>query len=183
MKMTKMKKLMSIMLAAAMALSLMVPAALAGSNQDQVVVTVIVGSDNPEDIEKLQFDDGTCVGDYDYTIRYADTAVTRSPVDLIDYFVYAYWMYRGNELCLALDPRMSVRTNYDEKEAAWDVLADPANGVASSSYWPTDPQKEKTFRWQYDCHYVGAMNEEEWNLEPHRTANSFTAVLLARCNP
>ncbi len=184
--MTKMKKLAAVLLAVAMAASLVVPAAFAvsgNSGKDKVEVIVIVGSDAPEDIEKLRFDDGTCVGDYDYSIRYAETVSTRSPADLVEYFVYAYWMYRGDELCLAMNPRTNVRTDYDTKEKAWKMLEDPSNGVASSDYWPKDAQKLKTFRWQYDCHYVGAMNEEEWNLEPHRTAGSFAAVLAAKCNP
>lgn len=181
------KKLLSAILLAALAVSLLVPAAFAAPKQsdsdDVIEITIVIGNPTKEEIENHKLDDGTRVGDHEYIVRYAETALTKAPPDLLIYFKYAYWTKDTGVLSLALNPKMDVRTNYDAKEAAWDILTDPENGIVTSSYWPTEPQKEKTFRWQYDCHYIGGMNEEEWNLEPHRSASNFFAVLLAKCNP
>lgn len=152
----------------------------------KVTVQVYVNNYDEEFIKNVEFDDGTIVGDYDYTIEYVNN-ISRDAYYIPEYFEYCAWISRedpnGHNISLSLDPKLAVRYDATKKDAAWNALADPYGGAASNSYWPTNAQKLETFHWQYDCHFIGAKEKDCWNIEPTRTANSYLSVLAAKCNP
>lgn len=179
----KFKKAVAVILTAAMTVTV-ASTALANSGEDSEEITVYVYvNNNGEDyIRNMEFDDGSKLMDYDYTIQYV-TDLTRDPNYVATYFDYCAWVEKENgDIALCLDPIDSVRQGYDAYEG-WCALSDPYGGMASNPYWPTDEDKLETFKWQYDCHQQYAFAKDYWNLEPHRVANSYLAVATARCNP
>lgn len=150
----------------------------------EVSIQVYVNNYDEEYIKNYEFEDGTKVSDYDYKIEYVSTnQLTRDPAYLGTYFNVCMWITRDGVISLSLDPTNAVRTNSTEKENAWTILKSPVTGVGGSSNWPTDSQKQKTFKWQYDCHFSFAKDKDRWNLEPSRSASNYAAVVLAKCNP
>lgn len=150
--------------------------------EPEVKVEVYANIYGDEYIKNIEFDDGTTVGDYHYEIEYK-TPAARDVNYLYGYFNYAAWITRNNEKILSLDPTTEVRLSGTKKEVAWNLLSDPTYGIARDANWPTDSQKLKTFKWQYDCHFNYAVLKDRWNLEPYRVASSYQAVVDARCNP
>lgn len=152
----------------------------------KVTVQVYVNNYGEDFIKNIEFDDGTTVGDYDYTIEYINN-IGRDAYYIPEYFEYCAWISRedpdGHNISLSLYPKAALRASDIMRNKGWNVLSDPYGGAAGSSYWPTDTQKLKTFHWQYDCHYEHANDKVYWNIEPSRSANSFFSVVLAGCNP
>ena len=152
------------------------------SDKDKIIVEVILNNKDEKSIENIQFDDGSYLKDYDYEIKYI-YKLTRDPSYLSNYFNQVLWITRDGVISLSLDPVDKVRKSKKEKDTAWNILSGKTTGVAYSKYWPTDSQKEKTFKWQYDCHFYFAKDKEEWNLEPSREANNYLEVVSSKCNP
>lgn len=151
--------------------------------QPEVLVEVIYNSYDEEYLKNIPFDDGTVVGDYDYEIRYIGS-VTRDPTYIPYYFNAVSWITRDDGMIsLSLDPNSKVRNDSSVKDTAWSVLSTPSNGVADNRNWPTNSKNVKTFRWQYDCHFDFAKDKDRWNIEPSRTAGSYLAVVVNKCNP
>lgn len=181
------EKAIAVVLTSAIALTVGIPAfAETNSSEPEVKVQVYVNSYDEDYIKNIEFDDGTAVGDYNYSIEYVNK-VTRDPNLLPLYFDFVGWIVRtdahGHDLSLSLDPNIKVRYDGNEANRAWNALSDPWGGAAGNTNWPTNPQKLKTFHWQFDCHFVGGKEKDRWNIEPTRSANSYVAVLAAHCNP
>ena len=163
----------------------------AKADKSMVLVEVYINNNGEDYIKNIHFDDGTVVGDYNYSIKYVtpsislvsgiDTMYYSSPMAI--YFDYAAWITRDGVVSLSLDPNSSVRASSTLKETAWNVVSSPTIGLANSSDWPTETQKVKTFKWQYDCHFSFANNKDTWNIEPSRSAGNYLTVVLAGCNP
>ncbi len=152
----------------------------------KVTVQVYVNNYGEDFIKNIAFDDGTTVGDYDYTIEYVNN-IGRDSYYIPEYFEYCAWISRevsdGHNISLSLYPKAALRASDIMRDKGWNVLSDPYGGAAGSSYWPTDAQKLQTFHWQYNCHYQHANDKVYWNIEPSRLANSYFAVVLSGCNP
>lgn len=184
----KLKKVFAVVMTAAMLLTCGGITAFAAerTNEDEedaeVIVTVYVNNHDEDYILNIPFDDGTVVGDYDYSIEYIPH-YTRDPIYLTYFFDYVGWITRDGVVSLSLDPTSDVRNNTSSRDSAWNILKDPTYGVGGSPKWPTATSNVKTFRWQYDCHWSFAKNKDYWNIEPSRTASNYAAVVLASCNP
>lgn len=148
----------------------------------EVVVRVYANSHDEEYILNIPFDDGTVVGDYNYSIEYV-TQKTRDPIYITYFFDYVGWITRDGVVSLSLDPSDDVRKNSSSRDSAWNILKDPTYGVGNDANWPTQSSNVQTLKWQYDCHWSFANSKDYWNLEPSRTASSYAAVVLAGCNP
>ncbi len=92
---------------------------------------------------------------------------------------YVMWITRDDGITLSLEPKDTVRTSYDEKEDAWDLLCSSDSGYGGQSRW----QNEQCMKWQFDCHYSFANTKTYWNIEPWRTASSYIQVVASACNP
>lgn len=142
-----------------------------------VEIEVYVNEFDEDFIKNIEFDDGTKVGDYDYTVTYAPAK--RINTSLGNYFSYAAWITRDGIVSLSLNPKSEVRTNSTTASNAWGTLADRNAGFGATGNW----KNETVLKWQYDCHFTFAKNKDYWNLEPSRTANSYAEVVLSGCNP
>lgn len=150
-------------------------------SKPELIVEVYLNNNDLNYIENIELDDGTKVKDYDYEITYVQTnSISRSGLQLSQYFDYVGWITRDGMISLSLDPNSSVRGNYNTAMNAWGCLASPTVGVASSSYWPSNSQ---CLKWQYICHYYIANWKDYWNIEPARTSSSYANVLNYNCNP
>lgn len=149
-------------------------------SKEEILVEVLYNEHDEKFILDAELDDGTKVKEYDYTISYRmEMKNTKGFYPIGDYFSYAAWITRDGVVSLSLTPKPNVRTNEDDKDMGWLCVASPTHGFASSPNWDNGTVME----WQYDCHYHWANNKTYWNLEPHRTAGSYLAVVLAACNP
>lgn len=159
-----------------------VMAAFSDANEPEVTVRVIVNEYDEEYIKNLTFDDGTKIGDYEYSIEYVEH-LTRDPNYMATYFNSAMWATREDGITLMLDPKYDVRNTIAGRDSAWTILAGDATGLGGDPNWPTADANVKTFRWQYDCHFDFAKGKDTWNIEPWRTAGSYASVCLQLCNP
>ncbi len=100
-----------------------------------------------------------------------------------DYFNYAAWITRDGMVSLSLDPVQDVRSNTSTAETAWGYLKDKEAVFGLNPNWPNTTDTQNCFYWQYKYHANYAPFKDRWNLEPHRTAGSYIAVVLAACNP
>lgn len=146
------------------------------SNEPTVKIEVLSNSYDEDFLKNIQFDDGTKVGDYNYEIVYSSSLKSD---ELSKYFNYVAWITRDDIASLSLEPTQLVRDNYNEKNYSWNVLVNPKSGISTDTRW----QNTQVMKWQFDCHYGFAGFKQYWNLEPHRTANSYLQVVLNACNP
>ena len=180
--------------------------------KDVIEVEILLDSTDGDFAENIVFDDGTRLADYEYNITYvtdhqnpmtyatgladyqnpmtyatglndyqnpAYGIMPMSYYPIGDYFNYAAWITRNGEISLSLDPKVSVRTTGAGRDAGWRAISSTTQGFGSHSYW----KNTQVMKWQYECHYWFAEDKEYWNLEPHRTASSYAAVVVAKCNP
>ena len=173
------KKLQKIcvLLIGLLLLNISAPIIYAADTETEVEVEVYLNEFDEEYIKNVEFDDGSKVGDYTYTVEYARR--TRINTTLGNYFSYAAWIKRDGVVTLSLKPKNTVRYNRTTKNTAWNVLKNKTTGMGGSSNW----KNETTLKWQYDCHFDFATFKDYWNLEPHRKASSYAAVVIAKCNP
>ena len=156
-----------------------------GEVKEKLEVEILTNSYDEEFIKNVILEDGTRIGDYDYTIIESPLPLfpkaVRSSAAIAQYFNYAAWITKSDGLtALSLDPTFAVRTAAASKTAAWNVLSNASYGFAGNSKW-TNTQ---IMKWQFDCHYWFAPIKDYWNLEPSRTANSYLfGVVLSACNP
>lgn len=146
------------------------------TDTSEILVEIIVNSKGDSFAEEIEFEDGTKLSDYNYTIKYVQTPRNNL---IQEYFHYAAWISRNSEITLSLDPKSNVRKESKTKDKAWDIISSPTQGFGNDPYW----NNNQVMGWQYDCHYSFAPNKDYWNLEPHRTASSYLQVVLAACNP
>ncbi|MSF58410.1 DUF2599 domain-containing protein [Turicibacter sanguinis] len=128
------------------------------------------------DIENVVLDDGTKVGDYNYTVTFAP--INYSARYLWDYFESIKWITRDGVVSLSLDPTALVRTNSYYMALAWN---DVEAGYAHHFNW--NNKNNQTMYWQFLCHFDFAKDKEQWNIEPHRNVDSYLKVVNAKCNP
>lgn len=99
--------------------------------------------------------------------------------NFFDWFRSGYWRTRADGVCLTLVPN-GFQNTWDPDLAlmhfTWDRVA---GKFASSGNWYNYYGLEN----QYDCHYVYAKNEPDWNLEPWRPYAGWPGTIAARCNP
>lgn len=145
----------------------------AANKHKPIEIMVFYGEVDPATII---LEDGSKLTDYDYNIT---TMMTPRFYPLGDYFDYVAWINRDNVISLQLKPNNTTRTNNTAKNNAWRTLASTTHGVGGHSYW----KNTQVMEWQFECHYNFAKNKDFWNLEPHRTAPSYVAVVAAGCNP
>lgn len=155
-------------------------ASATSQDEPEVVVEVYVNHYDENYIKGITFDDGAKVSDYNYQIIYMPVPCTYI---LGDYFDYAGFITRDGEVSLSLDPNDSVRSSWSIADKAWGYLSDKEAGFGANSNWPSTTDGQDCFYWQYKCHFNWANNKDRWNIEPWRTASSYTAVVMAACNP
>lgn len=169
------KRLIAFLVVMALTNLTLIP--IANALEPEVVVEICVGTYSTEEIEAIQFDDGTYVGDYNYVVKYRPEARLGSILTL--YFNQIAWITRDGVLSLSLDPTTKVRTDRTELDTAWGYLSNTEVGLGQDSRWSNDP----CFYWQYLCHFQYAKYKSVWNLEPSSTADSFAYVVARGCNP
>ena len=151
-------------------------------DEDTVVVEVIFTDCEEEEIQKWELDDGTTVGDHNYTIQYSDIRPFSDNI-LGDggngYFSSAAWITRDGVVSLQLAPTTKTRSSWNEAQKGWSIVTS-ATTVTSSKYWPKD---STCLYWQYKCHFEFANSKAYWNLEPSRKAGSYVEVVSGLCNP
>lgn len=174
--------MITVMLALCICFSQTAFAAEATSRTPEVIVEVYVNKNGEDFLRNIEFDDGTCVADYDYEIRYI-TPTTRDPMYITYYYDAAAWITRDGVVSLSLDPADRVRADSSLKDSAWYVISDPTYGFGDHPQWPTAAANVQTFEWQFDCHFTFANDKDRWNLEPSRTASNYLTVVLNGCNP
>lgn len=176
-----MMKKLAVTLTMLLIVGLMGTSAYATTNslsQDEVVeVEILINTMDENFAENIIFDDGTKLSDYKYEVTYLAKARVFNPLE--NYFSYAAWITRDGVVSLSLNPKTIVRNDRVQKDMAWTALAHPWHGFGSSTSWTSD----KTFKWQYDCHYSFAKGKTYWNIEPSRRASSYLNVVTAGCNP
>lgn len=152
---------------------------LTNEENDSIKVHVLYNAFDEDYIKNITLDDGTKVGDHDYSITYDLFHPRFYPI--ADYFDYAAWITRNGVISLSTDPKTLVRWDRSEKDRAWKALSSPTHGFASHSNW----KNTQTMQWQFDCHFdkFPGTFKPEWNLEPHRVASSYQQVLDKTCNP
>lgn len=148
------------------------------NSKEKLEVKVIYNSFDEKYIEEITLDDGTKVGDYDYSIKYFKLPKLYTSL-ISEYFNYVGWIKREDIVSLSLDPTSKVRKNYTAKNSAWKLISSPTDGLASDPEW----KNTQSLKWQYDCHYSFAKSKERWNIEPHRTPSSYIEVVAKGCNP
>lgn len=178
----KIGRVLCLLMAIALTVGLTSGLTVSAESIPEITVTVYANNYDEEYIESIELDDGTTVGDYEYSVEYI-TQKTRDPIYITYYFDFAGWITRDGVVSLSLDPADIVRSDSSLWLPAWNILKDPTYGVGRNSNWPTDSTQVQTLKWQYDCHCTFANDKDYWNLEPSRTAGSYLAVVLAACNP
>lgn len=147
--------------------------------EEKIEVNILLNPYDEEFIKNVTLDDGTKVGDYDYTINYLPTLPGVKSYSISQYLDYGAWITRNGVVSLSMKPKSSVRSSLSTKNNAWTVISSPTQGFASSPKW----KNTQVMKWQFDCHYHFANSKEYWNIEPHRTASSWAQVVAAACNP
>lgn len=155
----------------------------AEQDEDTVIVEVIYTDCEEDEIKKWILDDGTTVGDHNYTIQYSDTVSPFSEDPFGSgsngYFSSAAWITRDGVVSLQLAPTQKTKSNLKELQNGWNIVTS-ATTITSSKYWPAD---STCLYWQYQCHYEFARTKTYWNLEPSRKADSYFEVVAGACNP
>lgn len=155
------------------------PLASALDTSNKVKVEVYYNAYDEDYIKNIVLDDGTAIGDLDYEIIYMPVTYGNT---ISQYFNYAAWITRDGLVSLSVDPVYNIRHAYDYwsgPDKAFDVLSSPTAGFGSSAKWKNTTCME----WQFQCHFNFAKTKSYWNLEPSRTAKSYSEVVLASCNP
>lgn len=176
-----MKKIIALILCISMSLGISA-FAIGDMEEPEVTVKVICNSFDEEYIKNIEFDDGTKVSDYNYTIQYMPQ-LTRDPSYILYYFNSAMWITRDGLVSLSLNPTQRVRDSSTLRESGWNLLKNPTYGQGSNPNWPKLQANANCFYWQYICHWEYANTKEYWNIEPSRTANSYVGVVATACNP
>ena len=176
MKKNFLKNLLLVFIACFMIVGVKVHASDLKEKREEIEVEILVNSVGDDFAENIVFEDGTKLSDYEYSVKYLP--MTRS-YTIANYFNYAAWITRNGVVSLSVDPKENVRSFTAEKDKAWSVLSSKTRGFGSHSNW----DNTKVMGWQFDCHFWFAGSKSYWNLEPHRTAGSYAAVVAAGCNP
>lgn len=177
------RKLTCLMLALICILTAICPIVFASETTDNDIIVEVMLPDYDEDeIANTKLDDGTLIGDYNYTIKYTPK-LTRDPIYWSSYFDQAMWITRDGKISLSLKPKSNVRDSKSVKDQAWNIISGTYTGFGGHANWPKESKNVKTFKWQYDCHYYFANDKDAWNLEPWRSASSYAAVVAKKCNP
>lgn len=176
-----MKKVLKIgrVVSLALVLALFATTAFAEKTLGQLEVEVLYNAFDEDYIRNVVLDDGTKVGDYDYTITYLtdENSFTLSSLAISMYFDYAAWITRDGIVSLSLDPKDNVRFHRDTKTAAWGIVKSPTQGFGSSPNWYNEVSLEA----QYDCHFDFATFKDYWNLEPSSTSMTYWEAVLNGC--
>ena len=149
------------------------------TEKEKIEVNILYNSYDEEFIKNVVLDDGTKVGDYDYTINYLPTLPGVRSYSISLYLDYGAWITRDGVVSLSMIPKSSVRNNSSTKDTAWSVISSPTKGFGSDSRW----KNTQVMKWQFDCHYSFAKTKEYWNIEPHRTASNYLQEVASGCNP
>lgn len=171
------KTLFAVLLAVVI-LTLGVSPVYARSNppDDVIIVEVVVGTIEKDELERIEFDDGTTLGDYEYVVI---PLLSRRSYEIQMYLEYGAWITRDGVVSLSIQPKDNVRNNRATMETAWSIISSPVSGFGSSSYW----QNGHTMWLQYLCHFEFANSKVFWNLEPHRNTSNYLWVVANGCNP
>lgn len=183
----KINRIICSLLALTCILTAFCPMAFASANDNKttdndIIVEVMLPDYDEEEIANTELDDGTLIGDYNYTITYTPK-LTRDPIYWSAYFDQAMWITRDGKVSLSLKPKSNVRNSKSVKDQAWTIISGTYTGFGNHANWPKESQKVKTFKWQYDCHYYFANGKDTWNIEPWRSASTYAAVVVKKCNP
>ena len=149
--------------------------AMENKKEPEVVVKVFVNTKGEDHILNMEFEDGTKVRDYNYSIVYMP--MPRSYA-LSIYFNYAAWITRDGVATLSLSPTNDTRLKRTAMKNGWACLRSPSAGLVGGVW-----TNERTMYWMYECHFYFAAWKDYWNLESNVNAISYAAVVLKRCNP
>ncbi len=148
----------------------------------EIVVTVVCGNIDEAELASMEFDDGTHLQDFIYTVEYVENTENSlqrgSLVPLSTFFESVVWILRSDGYTLAIDPLDDVRASPSLWGPAWECLF--AN-CSSDMEWGYN--NEDVMYWQFMCHANFANQKATWNIEPWRTADTYGDVVLHACNP
>ena len=152
------------------------------SDSEIIIVEIILGFPSTDELEQLVLDDGTLLGDYNYTvIMNSNQLVGPLAYDSLgNYFNYAAWIYRDEGVSPSLDPNDYVRAMSGWANNAWAALSHPQIGFGSDYRFASNPNGMKD---QYYCHWYYAAEKDYWNLEPWRPNVGFPVTVANWCNP
>lgn len=128
-------------------------------------------------IESIELEDGTKIGDYNYTL--VKLPQTRY-MQLSTYFSRVAWITRNGVVSLSLNPKDAVRNEMSQATVAWNYLSSTGNGgMGATQYW----KNTASMRAQYFCHFNFVKTKSEWNLEPDLTTTDWWGTISGKCNP
>lgn len=181
-----MKKLIIVLFSLLIVVGLTSPVYATNEKKPKATVEVLY-SESLETLNDIQFDDGSYLSDYDYTLSFSRFDISSylsnysaSYLNLGDYFTTVAWITRSMGTTLSLVPKDNVRSSFSTAITAWNALSNVSFGFGGYTTFINNKNK---FCNQYVCHFDLAGWKNDWNLDAWRPDVSIVLVYAALCNP